>query len=930
MGMARAFRAGDPVARHFVRISLLKEKNVTDRSKSALAKSRVRKAAFSIAEFLEPRAYLTGLVLGSPVNTTTASLGLSPVFANLFPFVTGSNKADLFVANSTNSVSVLISNGDGSFSSNVDTIPVQGTPLPLQVGDFNGDGIPDIVAGTTGPSSGDISIILGNGDGTFKAANNIPALANNQAIAVAAFRDSGPDAGKEDIITVSNSASNNNNAAIIFGDGAGGAKSVNPFSLPFGSATAVATGDFNGDGHQDFLVLSQQTNSVAVFLGNGDGTFKLSTTYATGPSPTSVVVGNFRNKTLAGGKPELDIVTADSTGGEVSFLANNGDGTFAAPVNSAVEGSAVGGGPLKVRLTDFNGDNIPDLLVLQSPGGTGDAVAMLGNGDGTFHTGTVISTGGGTRNAIAAGDLKGLGLTDVVLTNSSQITSLLNITNGDIMPPTAAVNPNPPAGSTSTNVYDFTVTYTDAQQVDAATLGNGNLVVTFPDGTTTQAATFVSTNTNGGNASTVIATYSITLPSNLSAGNVGAYSVAINANSVKNANNIAVAAGNIGSFNLTVTNSNIDTTPPTALVNASQPAGSTSASIYQFTVTYTDNVSVDASTISNNNLVVTFPNSSTQNATLISTGLTNGPTIQAVYQITFPANLDTTDNGSYGVTINGSSVKDTSGNAVAGGSIGSFMLNVSSSQPPPGPTGDLTVSAPTGKILTAVVTGSRQGPLRVRLTNNGTGPIAGPITGTVTIKLYTSSTIIHDSSAVQVKRLNGVPLQVVRKVRNLKVGKSLIVVFPAFKFPSTAGLDFIVADAAIGGTLDSTDGASPVINVAAPFVHGVAKSVTTSRPTLVEGKRYVAFLSLQNAGNITYTGPATVDVAVSQNGGTQTSIGAATVHLHLLAGRTGRVAVSFIPSGLPAAGSGYALTLTINIPGDNTATSATSVTLLTI
>ena len=489
---------------------------MTDRSTSALAKSRIRKAAFSVAEFLEPRAYLTGLVLGSPVNTTTASLGLAPVFANLFAFVTGSNKADLFVANSSNSVSVLISNGDGSFSSTADTIPVAGTPLPLAVGDFNGDGIPDIVAGTTGSPTGDISIILGNGDGTFKAADNIPALANNQAIAVAAFRDSGPDAGKEDVITVSNSASNINNAAIVFGDGHGGDASVNPFSLPFGSASDVATGDFNGDGHQDFLVLSQQTNSIAVFLGNGDGTFKNQITYATGPSPTSVVIGNFRNKTLGSGKPELDIVTADSTGGEVSFLANNGDGTFAAPVNSTVEGSAMGGGPLKVRLTDFNGDGVPDLLVLLSPGSSGDAVALLGNGDGTFHTGAVISTGGGTRNAIAAGDLKGLGLTDVVLTNSTQITSLLNITNGDIMPPTAAVNANPPAGSTSTTVYDFTVTYTDAQQVDTSTIGNGNLVVTFPDGTTTQAATFVSTSTNGANAASVTATYSITFPANLS------------------------------------------------------------------------------------------------------------------------------------------------------------------------------------------------------------------------------------------------------------------------------------------------------------------------------------------------------------------------------------------------------------------------------
>jgi hypothetical protein len=373
------------------------------------------------AELLEPRQYLTGLAYSSPVNTSAAALALSPVSAILSPLVTGSTRSDLVVANSTDSVSVLLSNGDGSFNSTVDTLPVTGAPLPLAVGDFNGDGIPDIAAGTAGSGAGDVSIMLGNGNGTFGAANNIPALANNHAIAVAAFADGQP----QEVIAVSDSATPDNNAIVIH---IGEANT--PFSLPFGSVAAVATGDFNGDGHQDFVVTNQANNSVSVFFGKGDGTFNAPVTYATGPAPTSIAVGNFRNRTI-NGLPELDIVTADSSGGEVSFLANNGDGTFAAPVSSAVAGSATGGGPVSVRLSDLNGDGLPDLICLLGSTSTDDqATALLGVGNGTFRTGATLNIPGGSRNAVAAGDLAGAGtpVTDLVLTNSSQISALLNVT----------------------------------------------------------------------------------------------------------------------------------------------------------------------------------------------------------------------------------------------------------------------------------------------------------------------------------------------------------------------------------------------------------------------------------------------------------------------------------------------------------------------
>ena len=641
-------------------------------SRQSLSK-RLRPAVATVVEMLEARAYLTGVVLGTPINTATAPLGLSPVFVNMADF-NGDHKGDLFVANSNNTVSVLTGNGDGTFQTPVN-IPVSGSPLPLATGMLTSSGHLDIVAGTSG-SPGDVSIILGNGNGTFQAANNIPALANNQAIAIADFNND----GNNDIITVSGSATPTNNAEVILGNGAGGElQTATPFSLPFGNVAAVGVGDFNGDGNQDIAVVNEVNNSVSILFGNGNGAFQAPQTYATGPTPTSIIISNFRNRTLSNGKPELDIVTADSTGGEVSFLGNNGDGTFAAAVNSGVSGSATGGGPLKVRLTDFNGDGTPDLLVLDSAGSSADATVLLGNGDGTFHTGALIATHGSTRTSIAAGDLNGDGLTDAVVANSGQLTSLLNITNQDTSAPTAVVNSTQVAASSLNSTYNFTVTYSDAQQIDAATIATGNLVVTapagvtFPGGATTETATLVSRNL--GNAATVQATYQISFGSNLTSADNGAYSVAINANSVKNANGTPVPAGTIGSFTLSV--QNVDVTPPTAAVDTLQTPASNTSSVYDFTVTYTDNVAVNASTIGNNNLVVTFPGGTrTQNATLISTNLQNGPTVQATYQITFSSNLTTANNGGYTVTLNANSVKDTSGNAAVGGGIGTFTLNV--------------------------------------------------------------------------------------------------------------------------------------------------------------------------------------------------------------------------------------------------------------
>jgi hypothetical protein len=146
-----------------------------------------------------------------------------------------------------------------------------------------------------------------------------------------------------------------------------------------------------------------------------------------------------------------------------------------------------------------------------------------------------------------------------------------------------------------------------------------------------------------------------------------------------------------------------------------------------------------------------------------------------------------------------------------------------------------------------------------------------------------------------------------------------------------------VSDVALNGALDSYDGAtSSPINVQAPFVDADALAAVPAAGTLVARKKASAQFTIENIGNIPIASRATVDVGVvppgSPAGTTPTSIAAAIpVTLHLNAGQTGKVRVTFTPTTLPAAGS-YDLALQINVAGDAVTSNDTvfSTVLITI
>lgn len=287
--------------------------------------------------------------------------------------------------------------------------PVGMNPRAVVTGDFNGDGKIDLVLANHGDASvnddGGVSVLLGNGDGTYQSAQNYPAGKNpcpalGCTMAVADF-----NADRKLDLAVVNS---NNAVSILLGNGDGTFQNNVDFATGNGPQSVVAD-DLNGDNAPDLVVLNLGDSTVSVLLGNGDGTFQSHVDYPAGTAlifghPTAVAVADVN----ADGK--LDVVVAVGTSGIGTFFGN-GDGTLQSAFGCSC-GATLGNiinrvaaiGP--ITAADFNGDGKLDLslnyAIHEWGGGShGEGDVLLGNGDGTFEI-PPISTGVG--GALAATD----------------------------------------------------------------------------------------------------------------------------------------------------------------------------------------------------------------------------------------------------------------------------------------------------------------------------------------------------------------------------------------------------------------------------------------------------------------------------------------------------------------------------------------------
>ena len=393
----------------------------------ALAASQLWGQASQRLDNADTRTEGTGQTLAS--TTTSITQSGSPGDYTLTAKVVG---AGTLSAAPTGTVSFLdTSNGDavvatatlgggtlgGLTWTNTQTPATEPAPQSIVVGDFNGDGIPDIAAG----SNGYVSILIGNGNGTFKAANNLAVPSNNQWMAAAAFV-TGKPAG---ILTVSNSASPTDNTQLILSDGSGGEIVEVPFSLPCGSASAVLTADFNGDGKPDFVAACQVSgNSVlAIFLGNGNGTFGAPTIIPTGDTILAIGAGNIRGN----GKTDIAVVgvlSGTSSMQTITVYENDGSGNF----TGGPSVTSTGVSPTSMVVADFNGDGKSDLALANSGGN--NVTILLGDGKGSFTQAASPQTGS-SPSSIAVGDFNGDGIPDLAVANSGDNTVTILQGNGD-------------------------------------------------------------------------------------------------------------------------------------------------------------------------------------------------------------------------------------------------------------------------------------------------------------------------------------------------------------------------------------------------------------------------------------------------------------------------------------------------------------------
>ena len=357
------------------------------------------------------------------LNSQTPGTGGDPVFVVVGDF-NGDGIPDLAVANASSTfayqyiVTILLGNGDGTFTATAVSPLTEAYPISIAVADFNRDGIPDLAVADY--ISKALTILLGNGDGTFTATAVSPPTGNGpDSVAVGDFNGDGiPD------LAVANDYDDTVTILLGNGDGTFTATATSPATgnVP----VSLAVGDFNGDGKADLAVVNNnngKAGTVTILLGNGDGTFTpVAASPATGTDPFSVAVGDFK------GNGKADLAVANKNGGNagtVTILLGNGDGTFTATAVSP----ATGNGPESVAVGDFNRDGIPDLAVANyNDGNAGTVTILLGNGDGTFTAAAVSPATGDGPYFVAVGDFNGGGVPDLAVTNSKDGTATILLT----------------------------------------------------------------------------------------------------------------------------------------------------------------------------------------------------------------------------------------------------------------------------------------------------------------------------------------------------------------------------------------------------------------------------------------------------------------------------------------------------------------------
>ena len=322
---------------------------------------------------------------------------------------------DVVTCNEGDTATVLLGNGRGGFT------PAPGSPISVAahlvaVGDVNNDRNPDLAF--THHDSFGVVVLLGAGDGRFAPAPGSPfaahrgAKAHNHGLALS-------DVNSDGRLDITTSNQDDNSVSVLLGDGRGG------FTPAPGSPFAVgrapyphAVGDVNGDGKLDIVTPNVGSNNVTVLLGDGRGGFTpaANSPYAVATRPYYIAVGDVSGD----GKPDL-ITTHDDINLMTTLVGDGRGGFTAAPASPFDLGSRA----YKLVAADVNRDGRADLIIGTEAHNPVTVLLSDGRGGYTPAAGSPYTAGRSPR--VAVGDVNGDGRPDIVTANSGarDITVLL-------------------------------------------------------------------------------------------------------------------------------------------------------------------------------------------------------------------------------------------------------------------------------------------------------------------------------------------------------------------------------------------------------------------------------------------------------------------------------------------------------------------------
>jgi hypothetical protein len=370
-----------------------------------------------VLERLEPRE-VPAFTVSGPFAVGTHPIQLT------YGLFDADDHVDLAVTNvSSTDVSVLLGNGNGTFGAPTN-LYAGSNPYGIKAADLNHDGKADLVV-SNAATLGFVSVLLGNGNGTFGYPTPYAVGATPVYVALGDFTND----GELDVATAN--AQGGGSVSVLPGNGGGtfGAAVTTPLA---GNPFALDAADFNHDGNLDLAVVAYFSNNMRVLLGNGNGTFQPPVTYATGSVPHDVAVGDLNHDNYA------DVLVPDFGSNTVHVYLNRADntGTFTSSMVALPVGAS---GPEVIGIADFNRDRKPD-FVTGNYGANNNVTLFRNNGNGTFQAGVNYATPGvsGARGMLAR-DLTKDRYADVVVTGYSS-------DNFDVLVNDKIWPPGPPGG----------------------------------------------------------------------------------------------------------------------------------------------------------------------------------------------------------------------------------------------------------------------------------------------------------------------------------------------------------------------------------------------------------------------------------------------------------------------------------------------------